>query len=120
MGLRVGSEREKHDLPEGWEEGKDIDCNPEVKIGGEAVKGVVRYLGVFLGKPEGVARAWLRKTCDRVARKSETWRERSMPKTRGGRATALRNSILAQVWYLVDNQTPSQLVLQGSQKGARR
>ena len=32
-----------------------------------------------------------------------------MPATRTGRAVALRNSILAQAWYLVDNQVPPRL-----------
>ena len=34
------------------------------------------------------------------------WREKRMPATRGGRGTALRNSILAQAWFLVENQVP--------------
>ena len=109
VGLRVGAERGKNDLPEGWEEGRDINCSPEMQIGGETVRGVIRYLGVFLGAPEGVAKAWLDKTCARISQRSEAWRERSMPRTRGGRAVALRNSILAQAWYLVDNQTPPNL-----------
>ena len=29
-----------------------------------------------------------------------------MPATRAGRGTALKNSILAQAWFLVENQTP--------------
>ena len=109
MGLRVGAERGKTDLPEGWEEGRDINCSPEMQIGGETVRGVILYLGVFLGAPEGVAKAWLDKTCARISQRSEAWRERSMPRTRGGRAVALRNSILAQAWYLVENQTPPNL-----------
>ena len=32
-----------------------------------------------------------------------------MPRSRGGCAIALRNSILAQAWYLVDNQVPPNL-----------
>ena len=32
-----------------------------------------------------------------------------MPLTRAGRGTALRNSILAQAWFLVNNQVPPNL-----------
>ena len=32
-----------------------------------------------------------------------------MPKTRAGRGTALKNSILAQAWFLVENQTPADI-----------
>ena len=42
---------------------------------------------------------------DRAARSAS----RQMPKTRAGRGTALKNSILAQAWFLVENQTPADI-----------
>jgi hypothetical protein len=109
VGLRVGGEVAANDLPEGWTEGTDITCNPKLKIGSTSIEGVIRYLGVFLGAPEGVSRAWAMKTTQKIKAKADQWRERRMPTTRTGRAVALRNSILAQAWYLVDNQVPPRL-----------
>ena len=44
-----------------------------------------------------------------IRRKADVWREQRMPVTRAGRGTALRNSILAQAWFLVNNQVPPNL-----------
>ena len=49
MGLRVGAERGQADLPDGWEEESDINCNPEMRIGGpRAVR--CRFGGQLLGR----------------------------------------------------------------------
>ena len=109
VGLRVGAEKAVTGLPFGWKEGQDVSMCPTVKANGVEAVGVVRYLGIFLGVPEGVARVWAARTTGRIQQKAERWRERRPPATRQGRAVALRNSILAQAWYLVENQTPPRL-----------
>ena len=95
-GMRLGSSKGSNRLPEGWIEGKDI-CTQS---------GLIRYLGIFLGAPEQVAKKWKQRTSDRIQKKATMWREKRMPATRAGRGTALKNSILAQAWFLVENQTP--------------
>ena len=97
--LRIGSLVGDHYLPPGWEEGKDI----------RTTTGVIRYLGIFLGAPERVAEEWIKRTTKRMQQKANLWRTRRMPGTRAGRGTALRNSILAQAWFLVNNQVPPNL-----------
>ena len=87
------------DLPAGWIEGVNITLD----------KTVTRYLGIYLGTTEATAKEWHKKTTQRIQDKAKIWRERSMPKTREGRCVALRNSILAQAWYLVENQVPPNL-----------
>ena len=89
--------RDIHTLPEGWVEGRDVACLRE---------GVIRYLGIFLGAPKKVAEEWLKRTTKKIVDKADLWRERNLPVTREGRCIALRNSILAQAWYLVENQIP--------------
>ena len=97
--LRIGSLVGSEYLPEGWQEGRDISTQA----------GVIRYLGVFLGTTDRVAAEWEKRTTTRIRRKADVWRERRMPVTRAGRGTALRNSILAQAWFLVNNQVPPNL-----------
>ena len=70
---------------------------------------MIRYLGIYLGADEHVAREWVKRTTKRIRQKADVWRARRMPGTRGGRVTALRNSILAQAWFLVNNQVPPTL-----------
>ena len=65
-------------LPEGWIEGENITLD----------KAVTRYLGIYLGTTEAVAKEWLKRTTQRVQSKAKLWRERSMPKTREGRSIA--------------------------------
>ena len=109
VGLQVGTSGAEVILPQGWEEGRDITCHPTVTIDGKLITGILRYLGVFLGVQEGVARGWIARTTKRIEARANRWRERRMPSTRAGRAVALRNSILALAWYLVENQTPPDL-----------
>ena len=97
--LRIGSLEGDQYLPEGWQEGRDISTK----------KTVIRYLGVYLGAEEHVACEWVKRTTKRMRQRADLWRERRMPGTRGGRGTALRNSILAQAWFLVNNQVPPTL-----------
>ena len=96
-GMRIGSSVGETTLPTGWKEGEDIVTS----------SGVIRYLGIFLGTNDEVAKKWLQRTTKRIKDKANIWRERRMPKTRAGRGTALKNSILAQAWFLVENQTPA-------------
>ena len=109
VGLRVGGEQESDNLPEGWTEGVDISTNPTLRVGERTVSGIIRYLGIFLGAPAAVSEAWLARTCERISERAIQWRTKRMPHTRDGRAIALRNSILAQAWYLVENQVPPNL-----------
>ena len=109
IGLQIGSSEDAVTLPDGWEEGRDITCSPSVKINGKTVEGVLRYLGIFLGTKPAVAQVWAERTTERIEERANRWRERRMPATRTGRGVALRNSILAQAWYLVENQTPPNL-----------
>ena len=83
-GLRIGTSIGSTSLPPGWEEGKDI-CTTSA---------VICYLGIFLGADEETCAKWKKRTTDRIRDKVTTWREKRMPATRGGRGTALRNSIL--------------------------
>ena len=98
--MRLGSSKGSNRLPEGWIEGKDI-CTQS---------GLIRYLGIFLEAPEKIAKHGNKelviesKKGNNVVRK-----EKIMPATRAGRGTALKNSILAQAWFFVENQTPSNI-----------
>ena len=84
-------------LPTGWREGIDVACIRD---------GIIRYLGIYLGAKDKVATEWMKKTTKKIIDKANVWRERRLPATREGRCVALRNSILAQAWYLVENQMP--------------
>ena len=109
VGLRVGDERESDDLPTGWTEGIDINTHPTLKLGSHTINGIIRYLGIFLGTPDAVAEAWVARTSERISDRAAQWRLKRMPQTRDGRAIALRNSILAQAWYLIEHQVPPNL-----------
>ena len=92
--LRVGSLRDDEYLPEGWEDGVNIDCS----------SALIRYLGIFLGADEAVAKQWEEKTTKRVRERLNLWRERGVPMTRAGRNVVIRNSVLALAWYLCEHQ----------------
>ena len=97
FGWHLGPLAEQRMLPDGWVEGRDITCEREAAL---------RYLGTFLGTDPQQIRAWNKRTTERIESRIEMWRSRGMPATREGRCVALRNSILAVSWYLVDNQVP--------------
>ena len=46
---------------------------------------VIRYLGVFLGVREEVARKFLARTTQRIEDRLRIWKERGVPHTRRGR-----------------------------------
>jgi hypothetical protein len=98
IGMRIGTFRTSTHIPSGRVEGRDITLAKPLD------DNAMQYLGMFLGASEQVQRAWMKRTTERVKDKSYRWAKRSMPSTREGRCIALQNSILAQVWYLVDNQ----------------
>ena len=92
---RIGSLKGSKHMPEGWKEGETILCDPPVQ----------RYLGVYMGRDlEACVRAWCKRSTERVAARAARWKERGMPVTRGGRCTALGNSILPTAWYTVESQ----------------
>ena len=62
-GLRVGSLRGSTYLPDGWVEGRDIRTQDPV----------IRYLGVFLGAREEVARKFLARTTQRIEDRLRIW-----------------------------------------------
>ena len=97
VGLRVGNQRGLTYMPE-W------DGPTEQKLFGEAA--VIRYLGVFLGAPEVVAREWTRRVTAKVRARSTQWAVRGGARTLYGRNIVVRNSVMAVAWYLVSNQCP--------------
>jgi ribonuclease HI len=99
-GWHLGPNAANSALPDGWTEGIDITCSRNK---------VLRYLGIFMGTDEQIETAWHSRTTTKMSDRVKLWRERGMPGTREGRCVALRNSILATGWYLVENQTPSAL-----------
>ena len=100
FGWHLGPNSRNPILPDGWTEGVDITCNRSK---------VLRYLGVFMGSDAQVDTAWHSRSTTRMAERVRMWRERGVPSTREGRCIALRNSILAVGWYLVENQTPNSM-----------
>ena len=92
--LRLGALRLSNTLPSGWIEGRDINF----------IGAAQRYLGIFLGAPVAVANEWERRTTKRVRDRYNLWRERGRPTTLAGCNVVIRNSVLAQVWYLVEHQ----------------
>ena len=97
VGLRVGNQRGLTYMPE-W------DGPTEQKLFGEAA--VIRYLGVFLGAPEVVAREWTRRVTAKVRARYAQWAVRGGARTLYGRNIVVRNSVMAVAWYLVSNQCP--------------
>ena len=76
IGMRIGTLRTSTHLPQGWVEGSDITFAKPLD------DNAVRYLGAFLGAPEQVQRAWIKRTTEWVRDKAYRWAERSMPRTR--------------------------------------
>jgi hypothetical protein len=59
--MRLGSSKGSNRLPEGWIEGKDI-CTQS---------GLIRYLGIFLGAPEQIAKKLKQRTSDRIQKRQQ-------------------------------------------------
>ena len=104
--LRVGALRDSDYLPPGWVDSKDevagqtsVDCSGAV----------IRYLGIFLGAPEQVARKWHERVTQKMERRMTEWAQRGMPRTREGRNVVTKNSVFACAWFMVQNQTPPNL-----------
>ena len=97
--MRVGSLRDSQHLPEEWVEGRDINTSDAV----------VRYLGVFLGASERVAKEWEKKVTAKMQARYDRWISRGAPTTRRGRNIVIRNHVNSLAWYLVQAQTPPQL-----------
>ena len=97
--MRVGSLRGSDYLPQGWEEGRDINTT----------NSLIRYLGIFLGTPEGVARKWEETVTAKLRKRYERWLGRGIPRSRRGRNIVIRNHVQACAWYLVQAQTPPNL-----------
>ena len=104
-GMRVGSLRGDTYLPVGWVDSVEhttddtrqgINCHDTVHV--------VRYLGVFLGAPETVAREWQKRITEKMYARFGRWRERGLPRTRCGRNIVIRNSVFAIAWYMVQSQ----------------
>ena len=100
FGWHVGPLAVLRPLPDGWIEGRDITCDRTAAL---------RYLGVYLGTDEQQLQAWAARTSGRISKRAQLWIDRGLPSTREGRCIALRNSILALSWFLVDNQIPTGL-----------
>ena len=103
--MRVGSLRGDTYLPVGWVDSVEhttddtrqgINCHDTVHV--------VRYLGVFLGAPETVAREWQKRITEKMYARFGRWRERGLPRTRCGRNIVIRNSVFAIAWYMVQSQ----------------
>ena len=94
LGIRLGSIQNETSLPPGWEEGIDIVTKSNV----------MRYLGTYLGEKNSVKTSYDDKTIKKVIKKTNIWKERGIPRSREGKFIAMRNSILAQMWYLIENQ----------------
>ena len=71
----------------------------------------MRYLGVFLGAADAVAREWEKRTTAKVRARYAQWAMRGGPRVRTvfGRNIVVRNSVMAVCWYLVTNQCPPAL-----------
>ena len=82
-----------------WEEGRDINTT----------NSLIRYLGIFLGTPEGVARKWEETVTAKMRKRYERWLARGIPRSRRGRNIVIRNHVQACAWYLVQAQTPPNL-----------
>jgi len=94
--MRVGSLRESDHLPEGWEEGRDIITNTTD----------IRYLGIFLGTAENVAKRWHDKVTAKIRERYTRWTAAGTPKTIGGRNIVIKSSVMALAWFLVQHQIP--------------
>ena len=98
--LRVGTLRDSTAMP-AW------DGPTEAQLFGR--EAVVRYLGVFLGAPEAVAREWDKRTTAKIGARYAQWAMRGGARTVFGRNIVVRNSVMAVAWYLVTNQCPPHL-----------
>ena len=65
-----------------------------------------RTLGVFMGSSPAVAEEWHKRLTLRVKERFNVWRRNRMPATLYGKSLAVKNSVLAMVWYLIGHQTP--------------
>ena len=98
-GMRVGALRDSQHLPTGWVEGRDINTSAAT----------VRYLGIFLGASERVAKEWEKKVTAKMQQRYDRWVSRGAPTTRRGRNIVIRNHVNSLAWYLIQAQTPPQL-----------
>ena len=67
---------------------------------------VVRYLGVFLGTDDQVAREWNRRVTAKIQTRYNSWITRGGTHSLAGRNIVIKTSVMAIAWYLVANQTP--------------
>ena len=94
-GMRIGRLRHsRRDLPQGWVEGRDLQITQDA----------VRYLGIFLGAADKVRAVWDTRLTAKMRSRYAKWRERALPRTRGGRNIVVRNSVLSCGWYMVEGQ----------------
>ena len=108
-GLRIGTLRGTSHIPAGWNP-NHIDFTEDP----------IRYLGIFLGTPDKVARkivgdmqeaAWRagKSLTAKVGRRFEEWAEIGVASTYAGRNLIVKNSVLAMVWYTVESQSIAEL-----------
>ena len=67
---------------------------------------VVRYLGIFLGTDEQVAREWEKRVTAKIKARYARWLTRGGARSMLGRNIVIKTSVMAVAWYLVSNQTP--------------
>ena len=67
---------------------------------------VVRYLGIFLGTDEQVAREWEKRVTAKIRARYARWLTRGGARSMLGRNIVIKTSVMAVAWYLVSNQTP--------------
>ena len=65
---------------------------------------VVRYLGVFLGTSEAVARVWEEKVTGKIRQRYGSWLSQGGARTLFGRNIVVKNSVMAVAWFLVQRQ----------------
>ena len=83
--MRLGTLRGTTHLPQGSPANTDVS----------EVDGIVRYLGIFLGAPQNVARKWHERITSKMQTRCLTWASRSVPATRDRCNIVIKNSIFA-------------------------
>ena len=64
----------------------------------------MRYLGVFLGTNEAVARVWEEKVTGKIRQRYGSWLSQGGARTLFGRNIVVKNSVMAVAWFLVQRQ----------------
>ena len=104
LGLRIGasSDPDADPFPPDWD--------PDL-VNFDAP--TIRTLGVFLGTSPRVAAEWHKRITKRISERFNTWRTTRMPTTIYGKSIAIKNSVLAIAWFLVNHAAPPENSLDG-------